>query len=59
MEMEQTRSPRCRSRLRPPVTFLKSPATGDLGRRAGHDLLPLSLMIRGVVSLGLVALTDR
>jgi hypothetical protein len=35
------------------------PEDGDLGRWAGHDLLPLSLMIRGVVSPGLVASMDR
>jgi hypothetical protein len=35
------------------------PRSGGRGRRAGYDLLPLSLMIRGVLSPGLVALADR
>jgi hypothetical protein len=44
---------------RSPVTLLVAPQPGCCGRWAWHDLLPLSLMIRGVLSPGPVALADR
>nr|WP_281189985.1 transposase family protein [Micromonospora inyonensis] len=43
----------------PPVTFLIVPSRGLLGRPARYDFLPLSLMIRGVLSPGRVASADR
>ena len=42
-----------------PVTFFVAPELGLFGCRARHDLAPLSLMIRGVLSPGLVVLVDR
>lgn len=37
-----------------PVTFFMVPAIGAAGLQARHDLVPLSVMIEKVVSLGLV-----
>ncbi len=42
-----------------PVTFLAASVIEVPGRRVRHDCVPLSLMIRGVVSPGSVASVDR
>ena len=42
-----------------PVTFFIGPKAGLFGCQARHDSFPLSWMIRGVLSPGLVVLVDR
>ncbi|PYE11104.1 hypothetical protein DFR67_1461, partial [Williamsia limnetica] len=42
-----------------PVTFFIVLGIGGCGRQTWYDFLPLSSMIRGVVSPGVVASMDR